>query len=157
MPDKVTHEQNNFSVHIGSEKWHQAAAFYVRLDVFVLEREIALADEFDADDHDDMIYIVIYDGKKPVATGRFIQEDETTIRPGRIAVLKDYRGRGLGERIIHEMEDYSKNNGCTKSVIHGELSAAGFYEKIGYNRTSDVYEEDGVPCVTLKKALESIS
>lgn len=141
------------NIHIGNENWNQAAAYYVRMQVFVLERNIALKDEFDENDHDQTVYVVVYDGDKPVATGRFLKTDATTVRPGRIAVLKNYRQKRLGERVITELEYFAKKEGCALSVIHAELSAAGFYEKLGYRKESDVYEEDGVPCVTLKKIL----
>lgn len=140
-------------VHIGSEKWHQAAAYFVRMKVFVLERDIAIQDEFDSEDHDEAVYVVLYDNDKPVATGRFIQMDEGTVRPGRIAVLNDYRGKGLGERVVKELEAYARTRGCKTSEIHGEMSAAPFYEKLGYTREGETYLEDGVPCITLKKVL----
>ncbi|WP_423190199.1 GNAT family N-acetyltransferase [Alkalibacterium sp. f15] len=139
--------------HTGKEKWNRAAALYIRMQVFVMERDIPLKVEFDSEDHDEMIYVVIYDGEKPVATGRHKQIDSDTIRPGRVAVLKEYRKKGLGELVVKELEALGKKQGCTTSVIHGELSAAGFYEKLGYTRESDIYYEDGVPCVTLKKSL----
>jgi predicted GNAT family N-acyltransferase len=139
--------------HIGKEKWNRAAALYVRMQVFVMERGIPLKEEFDLEDHDETIYVVIYDGEKPVATGRYKQIDSDTIRPGRIAVLKEYRKKGLGEVVVKELEALGKKLGCTTSVIHGELSAVGFYEKLDYTKESDVYYEDGVPCVTLNKEL----
>lgn len=63
------------NVLFGNEKWHQAAALYVRMQVFVLERGIRLTEEFDLDDHDKTDYVVIYDENKPVATGRYKQMD----------------------------------------------------------------------------------
>lgn len=141
------------NTHVGSENWNQAAALYVRMQVFVIERNISLKEEFDSLDQDETIYVVVYDDKKPIATGRYHQINTETIRPGRIAVLKEYRKRGLGKVIVKELESRGKSNGCSKSVIHGELSAAKFYEKLGYTVSSDVYEEDGEPCVTLTKQL----
>lgn len=141
--------------HVGSENWNRAAAFYVRMQVFVLEREISLQEEFDSEDTDGTVYVVLYDEDKPVATGRYKEIDSDTIRPGRIGVLKDYRRQGLGERVVKELEKLGQKNGCTKSVIHGELTAAKFYEKLGYSRVSDVYYEDGAPCVTLDKELNN--
>ncbi|MFO8069260.1 MAG: GNAT family N-acetyltransferase [Alkalibacterium sp.] len=140
-------------IHTGKEKWNRAAALYVRMQVFVMERSIPLKEEFDTEDHDETIYVVIYDGEKPVATGRYKQIDSDTVRPGRIAVLKEYRKKGLGESVVKELEDLGREQGCTTSVIHSELSATGFYEKLGYTKVSDIYYEDGAPCVTLKKSL----
>ncbi|MEC6748637.1 GNAT family N-acetyltransferase [Marinilactibacillus sp. XAAS-LB27] len=139
------------NVLFGNEKWHQAAALYVRMQVFVLERGIRLTEEFDLDDHDKTDYVVIYDENKPVATGRYKQMDAETIRPGRIAVLKDYRNRGLGQQIIEELEKAGLERGAKRSIIHGELTAAAFYEKLGYKKCSEEYLEDSVPCVTLEK------
>lgn len=121
------------------------------MQVFVLERGIRLTEEFDLDDHDKTDYVVIYDENKPVATGRYKQMDAETIRPGRIAVLKDYRNRGLGQQIIEELEKAGLERGAKRSIIHGELTAEAFYEKLGYKKCSEEYLEDSVPCVTLEK------
>ena len=140
-------------IHTGNEKWNRAAAIYVRMEVFVLERGITLEEEFDALDDDFRVYVVAFDANKPVATGRYIKEDDFTVRPGRIATLNEYRGQGLGKRVLKEIEKIAASDGCTSSVIHGELTAAGFYEKLGYKRTSGIFYEDGVECVQLVKEL----
>lgn len=141
-------------IHTGSEPWNHAAALYIRMNVFVLERTIAMQDEFDDNDEPDRVYVVAYtDDGQPAATGRFQTIDETTMRPGRIATLKDYRGQHLGAQVIKALEDYGIAHGYTKSVIHSEMTAQGFYERQGYQVASDPYEEDGVPAITLTKSL----
>ncbi|WP_208559191.1 GNAT family N-acetyltransferase [Marinilactibacillus kalidii] len=144
------------NVHFGKEKWHQAAAFYVRLQVFVLERGIKLVEEFDSDDHDETEYVVIYDEEKPVATGRYMQIDDQTIRLGRIAVLAAHRKHGLGQMMIEALEKAGRERGQLQVVIHGELTAASFYEQLGYRRDTDTYLEDGVTCVTLRKNMKEV-
>lgn len=140
-------------VHIGKESWQRAAAYYVRMSVFVIERSIALEDEFDDLDTDETIYSVLYDGSLPVATGRFIKENQETCRLTRIATLKEYRGQHLGAKIIRSLEEKAIREGFKQAVIHSELTALPFYQKQGYLVTSDIYEEDGVPCQTLSKIL----
>nr|WP_252898560.1 GNAT family N-acetyltransferase [Secundilactobacillus odoratitofui] len=141
-------------VHTGSETWQHAAALYIRLNVFVLERGIAIEDEFDDNDEPDRVYTVVYsDDGQPAATGRFQTIDDQTMRPGRIATLKAFRGQHLGAQVIVELETYGKAHGYTKSLIHSELTAQGFYERQGYHVVSDIYEEDGVPCVNVAKDL----
>ncbi|MCH5461693.1 GNAT family N-acetyltransferase [Lactobacillus sp. LC28-10] len=140
--------------HTGSEPWNHAAALYVRMSVFVIERTIAIEDEFDDNDESDRVYVVAYsDEGKPVATGRFQTIDDTTMRPGRIATLKEYRGQHLGAKIIEALEKYGREQGYTKSIIHSEMTAKGFYERQGYEVSSAPYEEDGVPAITLTKKL----
>lgn len=138
-------------IHLGREIWNKAAAFYVRMNVFVLERSIALEDEFDTTDEDETLYVVIYEGKQPVATGRVTYMDEQTVRPGRIAVLDVYQGKGLGARVLQEIEKIAQERGRTVSCIHSEEVSVGFYLKQGYKIVSDVFEEDGVPCVEMRK------
>ncbi|KRL79079.1 hypothetical protein FC17_GL000699 [Secundilactobacillus paracollinoides DSM 15502 = JCM 11969] len=124
------------------------------MNVFVQERHIAIEDEFDDNDTPDMVYAVCYaDNETPVATGRFQVIDATTMRPGRIATLKAYRGQHLGAQIIAALEEVGRNEEFETSLIHSELTAQKFYEKQGYHFVSDVYEEDGVPCVNVEKTL----
>ncbi|GAX06584.1 GNAT family acetyltransferase [Secundilactobacillus pentosiphilus] len=142
------------NIHTGSEPWNHAAALYIRMTVFVLERTIKMQDEFDDNDETDRVYTVIYtDDGQPVATGRFQTIDKTTMRPGRIATIKDYRGQHLGAKVISTLEEYGRTHGYVKSVIHSEMTAKGFYERQGYQVSSEPYEEDGVPAITLTKQL----
>lgn len=138
---------------LGSENFQRAASCFIRMKVFVLERKIPLAEEFDGLDTSERVYAVIYDGELPVATGRIVIEDEKTIRPTRIATLKEYRKRNLGAKIMKAIEDYGVENGYSHSLVHAEQTALGFYQKLGYTICSDVYYEDGVPCQSLTKAL----
>ncbi|MFV0560404.1 MAG: GNAT family N-acetyltransferase [Enterococcus sp.] len=131
--------------------WQRAASCYIRMKVFVLEKGIAIEDEFDQFDSDDTLYVVIYDEHQPVATGRLLEEDAATARFTRIAVLKEYRKHHLGRKIIEALEIKAQELGYQQSIIHSELVAKGFYQKLGYTVCSEVYLEDGVPCITLQK------
>ncbi len=136
-----------------SSKPIRAAAAYVRLSVFVIERHIALRDEFDQKDSDSEIYAVLFDDERPVSTCRFEQADNHTLKIGRVATLKSYRGHGLGRQVVKEMENYAIRQGLNRSLIHSELTAKRFYEKMGYQVTSKPFLEDGVPCVIVEKLL----
>lgn len=90
---------SNLKMVVGNEPWQRAASIYVRMTVFVLERSLAMQDEFDANDTEDTVYAVLYDQNLPIATGRFLREDDDTARLTRIATLKEYRGKQLGAAI----------------------------------------------------------
>lgn len=142
------------NVHTGSEPWNHAAALAVRLNVFVQERNIAIEDEFDDHDLPDTVYAVAYaDAKTPVATGRYQPLDAKTIRIARIATLKAYRGQHLGAQVVAALENMAREQGYKTSLIHSELTAQGFYEHQGYVVSSEMYLEDGVPCVNVEKQL----
>lgn len=137
---------------VSAKPWQRAAALSVRMQVFVQERHIDLKDEFDDNDLPTTLYAVAYaTPDKPVATGRFQAYDNVTMQPERIATLADYRGQHLGAQIINALENVGRQHGYQKALIHSELTAQGFYESLGYHRTSDVFMEDGVPCVLVQK------
>ncbi|MFD0897444.1 GNAT family N-acetyltransferase [Loigolactobacillus binensis] len=138
---------------VNATNWQRAAAFAVRLQVFVQERGLSLQAEFDDHDTDGTIYAVLYAGDLPVATGRYQQLSATTMRPGRIATLASHRGEGLGAQIIAGLEQVGREHGCTQSEIHSEMTARGFYAKLGYQSVGRPFIEDGVACILLQKQL----
>lgn len=138
---------------LGNQDWLRASACYVRMNVFVLERNIAIEDEFDYLDTPDRVYAVLFVGKEPVATGRFVQESDEMARLTRIATLAHARGKGYGRQIIQALEQHAQTEGIRRIVIHSELTAKTFYEALGYQTCSDVYEEDGELCQSLEKLI----
>lgn len=142
---------DSFTFLLNNTPWQRAAALFVRMNVFVLEREIAIADEFDEKDVDGTTYAVAYKDNLPVATARFIKNEDKVAQITRVATLKEYRGRHLGSKLIQLMEEYAVSEGIVQLDIHAELTAVEFYEKNGYVQSSESYLEDGVACQTLTK------
>ncbi len=68
----------------------------IRLRVFV--REQGFQEEFDTADKFST-YIVAYDGDIPIATCRYYTQDSRFLI-GRIAVIKQYRGKGIGANML---------------------------------------------------------
>ncbi|MGT2911219.1 GNAT family N-acetyltransferase [Streptococcus cameli] len=141
-------------VLVGSQPFQRAASIYVRFSVFVLERDIALSDEFDAHDEKGTVYAVVYEGVKPVSVGRFLPETRKKARLTRIATLKKYRGMGYASKVLQALEEHAYQKGYTTIIIHSELVAKPFYEKHGYQAFGEVYEEDGEICQSLRKKLD---
>lgn len=141
------------SLEVGTAVYLRAASSYIRMQVFVLEKSLALSDEFDQNDTPDTIYAVLYAGTLPIATARLLQESNRVARIGRVATLKEYRGKQLGSQVVTALEVLAEEKGVEQILIHAELTAAKFYENLGYTRIGDPYDEDGVPCITLEKWL----
>lgn len=142
-----------FDLQIGSEPWLRAASIYLRMQVFVLDRGIAAKDEFDQNDIPGVVYAVIFDGQEPVATGRFLREDDGSARLTRIATRIDYRGQHLGTQIIKALERQAQDLHIHDVQIHAEVTAIPFYAGLGYRAVSAVYLEDGVPCRVMARQL----
>lgn len=138
---------------IGSEPWQRAASLYVRMTVFVLERGIDRADEFDQNDGPGITYANIWADGQPVATGRFLREGEDAGRLTRIATVAAYRGQGMGSQIVTALERYAQNQHVRHLQIHAEATDVSFYTRLGYRTISPVYLEDGVPCRIMARDL----
>lgn len=141
--------------HFGCERWHQATAFALRYDVFVLEQGITLQDEFDDLDTNDRFYFVVYEQSFALATIRYQKKDTNTIQPDRFCVRKDARGKGIGKQLLLTLEEKAVADGFSFSCVSAEKSALAFYESLGYSVTSDEYIEDGILCVEMLKKISS--
>ncbi|MDA1478001.1 GNAT family N-acetyltransferase [Bacillus changyiensis] len=129
-------------------------AFEIRIAVFVEEQGVPLSDELDQYDtlDEQCQHILVYYDDKPVGTGR-VRWVEDIGKLERICLLKDYRKFGLGKVIVKGLEDITRKKGLTKVKLHGQTQAQGFYKKLGYQTTSDVFIEDGIPHVLMTKEL----
>ena len=52
-----------------------------------------------------------------------------------IAVIEEYRMRGIGNKIINELIKKGKNRGCYKLVLECREETNNFYKKIGFNES----------------------
>lgn len=139
---------------VGNAPYLRACALSIRMAVFVQERGLAMADEFDDGDTAETVYaIALADAHTPVACARLGWLDATTARIGRVATLPKWRGQHLGSVVLTALADQAKADGATTAVIHSECTAQGFYASLGYQPVGAVYQEDGVDCITLHKTL----
>lgn len=141
--------------HFGCERWHQAAAFALRYDVFVLEQGISLQDEFDELDTPEQNYFVVYDHSLAVATIRYQKKDGDTIQPDRFCVRKEHRNKGIGRTLLRLLEDKATKEGFIFSILSAEKTAVSFYQSLNYEVNSDEYIEDGLVCVEMIKKISS--
>lgn len=127
-------------------------AFDIRKAVFVEEQHVPLADEYDEFDNLQAMcrHILVYHNDKPVGTGRIRWVDGVG-KLERICILPNYRSLGLGKSIIQGLETLAQKEETEQVKLHGQTQAEGFYHKLGYETTSDVFMEDGIPHVVMMK------
>ena len=137
-----------------TEVWQQAGAYYVRIQGMARQHGITLRREFDEHDAPDTKYIVLTDGGFPVATCRFYPLGEGAAMIGRVVVLPEYRGKGLGRRVMREAEEWLAELGFTRAVVESRDVAVAFYERLGY-AVSDpaLIRGDTFDCIRMEKAL----
>ncbi|WP_207694879.1 hypothetical protein DOK67_0003111 [Enterococcus sp. DIV0212c] len=140
-------------IHFGNEPWNRAAAFALRYEVFVLEQEISLQEEFDELDTDQRNYFVAYDQRLVLGTIRYQSIDAASIQPDRLCVKKEYRKKGIGKQLLLLLEEKALTEGYEFSILSAEKTALSFYEELGYRVTSEEFLEDGIPCVKMSKKI----
>ena len=139
-----------------TEEWQRAGAYSVRIEGMNRQHHIPLRDEFDEHDCDGTKYIVLLDDGYPVATCRFYENGEHTVTLGRVVVLPEYRGLGLGKKVVTEAETWAKELGYKQIDIDSRLEAIHFYEKLGYQHAShkdDIIKSGSFECVQMYKEL----
>ncbi|SET23766.1 GNAT family N-acetyltransferase [Paenibacillus sp. NFR01] len=129
-------------------------AFSIRKSVFVEEQGVPLQDEFDEFDNLDgrCRHILAYHEGQPVGTGR-IRAVQGIGKLERICILEPYRKFGIGKRIIQTLEEIARGQGLQQVKLHGQTQAEGFYKKLGYETSSEMFMEDGIPHYLMTKKL----
>ena len=130
--------------------------FNIRRKVFVEEQGVSEEEEFD--EYDNLsIHALVYDNsnnKKPVATGR-VYYDGKNYRVGRIAVLKEERGKYYGDFIVRLLVNKAFLSGADEVIINAQVNAIPFYEKVGFRTYGEVFQEAGIDHIAMKVLLNS--
>ena len=126
-------------------------AIQIRNEVFVEEQ--GFIDEFDSIDNIST-HLVLFRGDLPLATCRYYwNKEKNAYYIGRIAVVKDYRGKGLGRQILREAETQITNLGGSIVYLSAQLEADRFYKNQGYVTTGDIYYDEDCPHICMYKKL----
>ena len=124
---------------------------HIRQTVFVDEQKFE--DEFDETDGV-ATHFVMFDGDNPIGCARaFFDENEDAYHIGRVAIMKEYRGQHLGEKVMQFAEEYLKNEGANRVTLSAQVRASGFYKAIGYTPYGEEYFDQYCPHIAMEKML----
>jgi predicted GNAT family N-acyltransferase len=126
-------------------------AFAVRVAVFVDEQGIPRSEELDDLDAT-AVHCVAYADGAPVGAGRLLTGDDYA-KIGRMAVLKERRGSGVGGMVLEALEREGADRGIRHFRLSAQITARGFYERHGYTAVGDVYDEVDIPHIAMEKRL----
>jgi predicted GNAT family N-acyltransferase len=135
-----------------SDGERMAAALAVRFVVFVDEQHVPAEEEIDEHDRTDTDarHALIRDGGKAVAAGRYYRLEGTTAQVGRMAVLRDYRGRRIGRQLLDALVDDACARGLARVALNAQDHAVAFYAKAGFTP----FGETLVECDILHQPME---
>ena len=140
-------------IEIGDWPLMQAAAQAVRTAVFVQEQGIASEDEWDADDAT-ALHAVLFDvNGQALGNARLLQPSSNVAKVGRMAVLKEVRGHGYGERLLKALLLEARRRGNKEVRLSAQRTAEGFYEAYGFSIVGEPFDEVGIPHVEMLLSL----
>lgn len=135
--------------------WEQArdSAMPIRRTVFIEEQGVPELLEWDEFDQTGWHVLVFDSAAGAIATARLSPRGGGLCYFNRLAVLKPWRGRGLGRLLMQCLLDEAQNRGQTNLILHAQTAAAGFYEKFGFVAESEPFYEAGIAHVTMRRSL----
>ena len=82
-----------------------------------------------------------------------VPQSDNEIKMRQVAVSPHARGQGIGRALTEFAEEFSRQRGFTRMTLHARSTAVPFYEKLGYERTGDEFEEVTIPHCSMHKSL----
>ena len=125
-------------------------AFEVRRQVFAVEQQIAEDLVFEKAQDGDEIDIVVKDEGTVIGTARVVFTADNTAKIERMAVLKNFRNRGVGKGIISFLNEEFKRRNKTHIVLHAQYQVIDFYRACGFHESGLPFEEAGIKHVKME-------
>jgi len=139
-------DMNDFDIAIVKWSDKQAEITSVRRAVFVEEQSVPESIDFDGSDPDFIHVLALDKNDRPVGTARINRKG----RIGRMAVLKNYRRRGIGRKMIQALMHHGRKNSITNFHVSSQVTAMGFYKKMGFEPYGKQFLEAGIKHINMK-------
>ncbi len=122
---------------------------HVRETVFVLEQQVPLEEEWDELDPR-CRHVIARDAQhRPIGTGRLTPERKI----GRMAVLREWRGRGVGDALLVALMDEARALGWDSVSLNAQVQALAFYARHGFEPYGGRFMEAGIEHQAMRRAL----
>ena len=138
-------------VRIELMDWDQAQTIAgpIRFAIFVGEQNVPPGIELDDKDAGCRHAVAFDDGGKAIGTGRLLPGGHI----GRMAVVKEWRRRGIGALILNALVEEARKQGHKEVVLSAQLQAAEFYREHGFEAEGKVYQEAGILHQAMRRKL----
>ncbi len=133
------------AVQIVSWKEAATALRVVRTAVFIREQQVPEELEWDQFDAVSVHALAVNNTGQPVGTARLLPDGHI----GRMAVLKEWRGQGLGSALLTKLLQVLIKRHQFEAQLHAQTSAIPFYKKFGFQIVGEEFIEVGIPHVKM--------
>lgn len=130
-----------FSVRLAGWSADQAALQQLRRTVFIIEQQVPESLEWDAFDAVSLHALAQEARGEAIGTGRLLPDGHI----GRMAVAREWRGRGVGSAILEFLIDCARRRGDQVLHLNAQAHAIGFYQRHGFVAHGDEFPDAGIP------------
>lgn len=112
----------------------------IRLRVFIEEQSVPESLEWDGMD-EDAVHVLALDASRVIGCARMLAGG----RIGRMAVLPEWRGRGVGRAMLETLIASAREQCLAHVSLSAQTHAIPFYAKSGFKVCSEIYDDAGIP------------
>jgi hypothetical protein len=141
---------SQFVIQSGPWSQLQHDAKLIRSMVFIEEQHISEADEWDEQDAISL-HFVVYAQDQPIATARLLENNSI----GRVAVLQQYRGEGIGKLLMQQIIQVAKQQNRVFLQLSAQVYATRFYENLGFQVQGEEYLDCEIPHIDMGLSLKN--
>lgn len=144
--------KTDYQVVIADSKGLLSKAFKVREEVFIVEQKVQKEEEFDEFEMESTHFVALEPDGDPIGAARW-RKTSIGIKLERFAVVKTSRGRGVGAALVAAViEDILSKEGENQLMyLHAQLEAVPLYEKFGFKKKGDLFEECNIWHYTMER------
>lgn len=126
----------------------------VKLRDDILRRPLGLTftpDELEKEKEN--LLMAAYEDDQMLGCCMLVEEGPQTVRLRQMAVINDLQGKGIGRALMTFAENLARDRGYRTITMHARDNALGFYEKMGYRKVGEPFEEITIPHYVMEKKL----
>lgn len=117
----------------------------IRETVFIREQHVPVELEWDEFDAVSTHILAFSSEDNPIGTARLLPDGHL----GRMAVLKAWRGHGIGGAMLKALLDIARQRGLQQVILHAQVTARSFYDGHGFVVSGDTFIEAGITHVKM--------
>jgi predicted GNAT family N-acyltransferase len=140
---------NAFRVRIADWEREREAMRAIRTPVFIQEQRVPQQIEWDEMDPLCVHVLAVDADGTPIGTGRLAPDGKI----GRMAVLEEWRGKGVGAAILDFLIASAQERGIKECRLHAQCHAMDFYLQHGFQADGEQFMEAGIPHMHMHRSL----
>ncbi|WP_198264840.1 GNAT family N-acetyltransferase [sulfur-oxidizing endosymbiont of Gigantopelta aegis] len=142
----MTSSQLQPPISITPVNWqsHQEQLQHIRETVFIQEQKVPVKLEWDGLDEQALHIIAIEENNQQAIGSARILFTDSHAHIGRMAVLSDWRGQGIGSQILQCCIEQCRKKQVQKIILNAQVYVMEFYTQADFKITSDEFLDAGI-------------